>query len=79
MRKTDINKKMAMMPSSDPELRLTLLQPSLKRSEPEKLSIDDMLQSSAANSGWQLRYFVLTSLAWALEAFHTMVVIFCRQ
>ncbi|KAG8637079.1 hypothetical protein MANES_15G079000v8 [Manihot esculenta] len=37
---------MAMMPSSDPELRLPLLQPSLKHSEPEKLSIDDMLQSN---------------------------------
>ncbi|GMN31522.1 hypothetical protein TIFTF001_041606 [Ficus carica] len=41
-----------------------------------KLCIDDMLNQYCGEFGpWQLRHFVLTSLAWALEAFHTMVMI----
>ncbi|RVW37264.1 Organic cation/carnitine transporter 4 [Vitis vinifera] len=48
--------------------------------EPQKLCIDDMLQRHCGEFGvWQLRHFVLTSLAWALEAFHTMVMIFADQ
>ncbi|KAI9185954.1 hypothetical protein LWI28_012312 [Acer negundo] len=46
-------------------------------SAPEKLLIDDMLQRYCGEFGpWQLRHFVLTNLAWALEGFHTMVMIF---
>ncbi|KAK4491979.1 hypothetical protein RD792_002764 [Penstemon davidsonii] len=46
----------------------------------ERLCIDDMLQKYCGEFGWwQLRHFVLTSMAWALEAFHTMVVIFADR
>ncbi|KAK4852008.1 hypothetical protein QYF36_020227 [Acer negundo] len=46
-------------------------------SAPEKLLIDDMLQRYCGEFGpWQRCHFVLTSLAWALEGFHTMVMIF---
>lgn len=42
-----------------------------------RMSIDDMLTGYAGEFGrWQLRHFVLTSAAWALEALHTMVMIF---
>nr|KYP34294.1 hypothetical protein KK1_044777 [Cajanus cajan] len=53
-----------------------------KGSEPaaEKLCIDEMLQRHCGEFGrWQLKHFVLTSLAWALEAFHTMVMIFADR
>ncbi|KAF3777532.1 Organic cation/carnitine transporter 4 [Nymphaea thermarum] len=44
------------------------------------LGIDAMLQKFSGEFGiWQLRHFVLTSLAWALEAFHTMVMIFADR
>ncbi|KAK9265978.1 hypothetical protein L1049_012551 [Liquidambar formosana] len=75
--------------SSDPDggnghdLRSPLLSPAKKtagESEPEKLCIDDMLQRYCGEFGpWQLRHFVLTNLAWALEAFHTMVMIFADR
>ncbi|CAI9088635.1 OLC1v1023023C1 [Oldenlandia corymbosa var. corymbosa] len=46
----------------------------------EKLCIDDMLNKYCGEFGiWQLRHFVLASLAWALEAFHTMVMIFADR
>ncbi|KAI4388165.1 hypothetical protein MLD38_000520 [Melastoma candidum] len=46
----------------------------------EKISIDAMLRDYCGEFGpWQMRHFVLTSLAWALEAFHTMVVIFADR
>ncbi|KAE8704053.1 Organic cation/carnitine transporter 4 [Hibiscus syriacus] len=49
-------------------------------SEPKKLCIDDMLQAYCGEFGhWQRKHFVLTSLAWALEAFHTMVMIFADR
>ncbi|XWS09884.1 hypothetical protein CRYUN_Cryun39dG0028000 [Craigia yunnanensis] len=79
---------MATLPGSDPSshgssLESPLLPPSKEPgpgSEPEKLHIDDMLQKYCGEFGsWQLRHFVLTSLAWALEAFHTMVMIFADQ
>ncbi|KAJ4763574.1 Organic cation/carnitine transporter 4 [Rhynchospora pubera] len=42
-----------------------------------RMSIDDMLSGYAGDFGrWQLRHFLLTSAAWALEALHTMVMIF---
>lgn len=46
----------------------------------ERLTIDDVLQKYCGEFGrWQFRHFVLTSLAWALEAFHTMVMIFADR
>ncbi|KAK2984769.1 hypothetical protein RJ640_004594 [Escallonia rubra] len=46
----------------------------------EKLCIDDMLRKYCGEFGfWQFKHFVLTSLAWALEAFHTMVMIFADR
>ncbi|KAH7672164.1 Major facilitator sugar transporter-like protein [Dioscorea alata] len=43
----------------------------------EKIGVDDMLRRYAGEFGpWQLRHFMLTSLAWALNAFHTLVVVF---
>ncbi|KAK8519909.1 hypothetical protein V6N13_031617 [Hibiscus sabdariffa] len=48
--------------------------------EPERLCMDDMLDVYCGEFGsWQLRHFVLTSLAWALEALHTMVMIFADR
>ncbi|KAH0986808.1 hypothetical protein GBA52_013985 [Prunus armeniaca] len=78
----------ATLSSSDsndrrPELRSPLLSPTRKPTEEresEKLCIDDMLQKYCGQFGpWQMRHFVLTSLAWALEAFHTMVMIFADR
>ncbi|KAK9689055.1 hypothetical protein RND81_09G032000 [Saponaria officinalis] len=46
----------------------------------ERLGIDEMLQKYCGEFGsWQLRHFILTSLAWALEASHTMVMIFADR
>ncbi|CAI8617509.1 unnamed protein product [Vicia faba] len=57
-----------------------LLPPPDDESIPEKLCIDEMLQSYCGEFGrWQLTHFVLTSLAWALEAFHTMIMIFADR
>lgn len=67
--------------ASDP-LRQPLLPPSVvtTASKPEKICIDGILQKYCGEFGrWQLRHFVLTSLAWALEAFHTMVMIFADR
>ncbi|KAL7218118.1 hypothetical protein ACSBR2_011400 [Camellia fascicularis] len=71
--------------SSSPEdLSVPLIPPSKKADEPiagkQKLSVDDMLNRFCGEFGiWQLRHFVLTSLAWALEALHTMVMIFADR
>ncbi|KAF3453553.1 hypothetical protein FNV43_RR03993 [Rhamnella rubrinervis] len=76
---------MPTISSSDPGgLRAPLLSPANNKaageSEAEKLCIDDMLQKYCGEFGrWQLKHFVLTSLAWALEAFHTMVMIFADR
>ncbi|KAF8649341.1 hypothetical protein HU200_064336 [Digitaria exilis] len=46
----------------------------------KRVSIDDALSSYAGEFGrWQLRHFVLVSAAWALEALHTMVIIFADR
>lgn len=46
----------------------------------ERLCIDDMLRKYCGEFGyWQFKHFVLTCLAWALEAFHTMVMIFADR
>ncbi|XP_057968237.1 organic cation/carnitine transporter 4 [Malania oleifera] len=75
------------MSSSDPaspDLRVSLLAqaapPDSAAGQPQRLTIDDMLHRHCGEFGsWQLRHFVLTSFAWALEAFHTMVVIFADR
>ncbi|XP_010509193.1 PREDICTED: organic cation/carnitine transporter 4-like [Camelina sativa] len=55
--------------------------PAKKEAEgEERLCIDEMLQRYCGEFGrWQMKHFVLTCLAWALEAFHTMVMIFADQ
>ena len=46
----------------------------------KKMGIDEVLHTHAGEFGrWQMKQFVLTSLAWALEAFHTMVMIFADR
>lgn len=69
--------------SSPTALRSPLLSPEAKipvTDEPEKLYIDHMLQKYCGEFGaYQLKHFVLTSLAWALEAFHTMIMIFADR
>ncbi|KAJ0481693.1 putative major facilitator, sugar transporter, major facilitator superfamily [Helianthus annuus] len=46
----------------------------------ERLCIDVMLRKYCGEFGyWQFKHFVLTSMAWALEAFHTMVMIFADR
>ncbi|KAK8706101.1 hypothetical protein V6N13_049678 [Hibiscus sabdariffa] len=73
---------MANSRESDPSshgssLGSPLLVPS---KQPKKLCMDDMLQTYCGEFGnWQIKHFVLTSLAWALEAFHTMVMIFADR
>ncbi|XP_043690182.1 organic cation/carnitine transporter 4 [Telopea speciosissima] len=65
-----------MSDPGDHDLTSALLSPP-KEPTDERISIDDMLQRYTGEFGsWQFRHFVLTSLAWALEAFHTMVMIF---
>jgi OCT family organic cation transporter-like MFS transporter 4/5 len=49
-------------------------------SSSKRLCIDDALTMHAGEFGrWQLRHFVLVSAAWALEALHTMVIIFADR
>ncbi|KAH9321848.1 hypothetical protein KI387_016487, partial [Taxus chinensis] len=63
-------------------LKQGLLRPQQEEEEEEqkKLTIDEMLQKWTGEFGWwQLRHFVLTSLAWTLEALHTMVMIFADR
>ncbi|PWA74473.1 organic cation/carnitine transporter4 [Artemisia annua] len=46
----------------------------------ERLSIDQMLTKYCGEFGiWQFKHLVLTSMAWALDAFHTMVMIFADR
>ncbi|XP_059662555.1 organic cation/carnitine transporter 4 [Cornus florida] len=75
--------KTSSSPFGDPDLRSPLIPPAKNldgESEAEKLCIDDMLQKYCGEFGaWQLKHFVLTSLAWALEAFHAMVMIFADR
>ncbi|KZV37954.1 Organic cation transporter [Dorcoceras hygrometricum] len=69
-------------PNDDTGLHRPLLGPATADviNRAERLCVDDMLQWHCGEFGWwQLRHFVLTSMAWALEAFHTMVVIFADR
>ncbi|KAL3508581.1 hypothetical protein ACH5RR_027982 [Cinchona calisaya] len=67
------------------DLQTPLLPPPVKDpvdgdSKFEKLCIDDMLGKYCGEFGfWQKKHFILASLAWALEAFHTMVMIFADR
>ncbi|CAL1352724.1 unnamed protein product [Linum trigynum] len=79
---TRVNKEAPPSPSPDQMsgLRDPLLPGPESAKVIERLTIDDMLQKYCGEFGrWQLRHFVLTSLAWALEAFHTMVMIFADR
>lgn len=43
----------------------------------ERIGIDEMLERWTGEFGqWQIKHFLLSSFAWTLEAFHTMVMIF---
>ena len=49
-------------------------------SKGRRVCIDEALSSYAGEFGrWQLRHFVAVSAAWALEALHTMVIIFADR
>ncbi|KAM0932761.1 hypothetical protein DsansV1_C41g0237301 [Dioscorea sansibarensis] len=68
------------MASSD--LSIPILSPSISNSnnEQEAIGVDDMLRLHAGEFGpWQLRNFIFTSIAWALNALHTMVVVFADR
>ncbi|KAK9048403.1 hypothetical protein SSX86_032634 [Deinandra increscens subsp. villosa] len=59
---------------SGDDLRSPLLPPA------EMLSVDQMLTKYCGEFGfWQLKHFVLTCMAWALDAIHTMVMIFADR
>ncbi|CAN4102787.1 unnamed protein product [Withania somnifera] len=48
--------------------------------KPKKVTMDEMLEKYCCEFGWwQFSHFVLTSLAWALEGIHTMVMIFADR
>ena len=54
--------------------------PLEKKAKAEKLCINEMLQRHCGEFGkWQLKHFILTNLAWTLEAFHTMIMIFADR
>ncbi|XP_058091583.1 organic cation/carnitine transporter 4-like [Magnolia sinica] len=75
----DQGKMMAVASDSGGSDLSSVLLP-IKSEGEEKIGIDEMLQRFCGEFGpWQLRHFVLTSLAWALEAFHTMVMIFADR
>ncbi|XP_058730545.1 organic cation/carnitine transporter 4-like [Vicia villosa] len=75
------------MPTTLPSISTTVekefqspLLPPDDESLPEKICIDEMLQTYCGEFGWwQLTHFLMTSLAWALEAFHTMIMIFADR
>ncbi|XP_058779937.1 organic cation/carnitine transporter 4-like [Vicia villosa] len=65
---------MAAISSLSDDLLSPILSPPSKN---EKICIDNMLQKYCGEFGkWQMKHFILTSLAWALQAFHSMVMIF---
>ncbi|XP_009594672.1 organic cation/carnitine transporter 4-like [Nicotiana tabacum] len=60
------------------DLRSPLIPPSVDEClKPKKVTMDQMFEKYSGEFGWwQLRHFLLTSMAWALEGIHTMVMIF---
>ncbi|MCE3214941.1 Organic cation/carnitine transporter 4 [Datura stramonium] len=67
----------------DGDLRSPLIPPAAATdgySKPKKVTMDQMFEKYCGEFGWwQFRHFVLTSLAWALEGIHTMVMIFADR
>ncbi|CAI9295190.1 unnamed protein product [Lactuca saligna] len=64
------------------DLRPPLLPPDDHELPLEWLSVDQMLTKYCGEFGfWQLKHFILTCIAWALQSIHTMVMIFadCEQ
>ncbi|MFS7984655.1 hypothetical protein Hanom_Chr11g00989031 [Helianthus anomalus] len=64
------------------DLRSPLLPPVVVQEQPplEMLTIDQMLTKYCGEFGfWQFKHFVLTCMAWTLDAIHTMVVIFADR
>lgn len=50
---------------------------SPESSQVKKVCIDEMFEKHCGELGWwQIRHFILTSLAWILMALHSMVMIF---
>ncbi|XP_022139675.1 organic cation/carnitine transporter 4-like [Momordica charantia] len=46
----------------------------------ERVTVDEMLQKYCGEFGrWQINQFLLISLCWILDAFHTMVIIFADR
>uniref|UniRef100_A0ACD5UU37 Uncharacterized protein n=1 Tax=Avena sativa TaxID=4498 RepID=A0ACD5UU37_AVESA len=66
--------------STDAEALLTVTRDGGGGVASRRLSIDEALAQHAGEFGrWQLRHFVLVSAAWALQALHTMVIIFADR
>ncbi|XP_057740952.1 organic cation/carnitine transporter 4-like [Arachis stenosperma] len=66
--------------SNNHELSKLLVQSTGREAETKKLCMDEMLRKYCGEFGkWQLKHFIFTSLAWALEACHTMVMIFADR
>ena len=70
----------ATLSSFSDDLHSPIMSPPSKKAGTEKICIDEMLEKYCGEFGkWQLKHFILTCLAWALEAFHTMVMIFADR
>ncbi|KAJ0733785.1 putative major facilitator, sugar transporter, major facilitator superfamily [Helianthus annuus] len=70
------------MESRSDDLCSPLLPPVMVDGQPplEMLSVDQALTKYCGEFGfWQLKHFVLTCMAWALEAIHTMVMVFADR
>ncbi|KAM0063449.1 hypothetical protein Hdeb2414_s0003g00091021 [Helianthus debilis subsp. tardiflorus] len=68
--------------SRSDDLCSPLLPPVMVDGQPplEMLSVDQALTKYCGEFGfWQLKHFVLTCMAWALEAIHTMVMVFADR
>ncbi|KAJ0733784.1 putative major facilitator, sugar transporter, major facilitator superfamily [Helianthus annuus] len=64
------------------DLRSPLLPPVVIQEQPplEMLTVDQMLIKYCGEFGfWQFKHFVLTCMAWTLDAIHTMVMIFADR
>ncbi|KAJ0874240.1 hypothetical protein HanPSC8_Chr11g0461821 [Helianthus annuus] len=64
------------------DLRSPLLPPVVIQEQPplEMLTVDQMLTKYCGEFGfWQFKHFVLTCMAWTLDAIHTMVMIFADR
>ncbi|PKA53542.1 Organic cation/carnitine transporter 4 [Apostasia shenzhenica] len=65
---------------SSGDLTVELLPTANSDGEEEGIGVDEMLERFAGEFGpWQLRQFLLTSIAWALNSIHTMAVVFADR